>query len=117
MSKRRCPIDNCCNTDCHRSQKEIIECKRVHEKILPVEELQKDIEELRNLKCNDDFIISTQLFNYMFGQCISAELLEKHNKILQRALELACDDLGLYEDVTSTQLKMRCYIDQAKKEN
>lgn len=28
MSKRKCPIENCCNADCHQSQKEIIECLR-----------------------------------------------------------------------------------------
>ena len=35
----------------------------------------------------------------------------------QKACELACDDLGLYEDVTTTQLKMKCYYQQAKKGN
>ena len=34
----------------------------------------------------------------------------------QKACELACDDLGLYEDITITQLKMKCYYQQAKKE-
>lgn len=34
----------------------------------------------------------------------------------KKACELACDDLGLYEDVTTTQLKMKCYYQQAKKE-
>ena len=35
----------------------------------------------------------------------------------KKACELACDDLGLYEDVTTTQLKMKCYYQQAKKGN
>ena len=34
----------------------------------------------------------------------------------KRACELACDDLGLYEDITITQLKMKCYYQQVKKE-
>ena len=47
---------------------------------------------------------------------------EEYDKMKQdrdtwkKACELACDDLGLYEDVTTTQLKMKCYYQQAKKE-
>lgn len=53
MSKRKCPIENCCNADCHQSQKEILECKRRH-KVIGIFDMnwqnQKAIECLKEVK-------------------------------------------------------------------
>ena len=40
--------------------------------------------------------------------------LNEENKILKQALELACEDLSLYEDITTAKYKVKCYIEQAK---
>ena len=52
-----------------------------------------------------------------FAICEEMDDLKKYRDTWKRACELACDDLGLYEDVTTTQLKMKCYYQQAKKGN
>lgn len=40
--------------------------------------------------------------------------LQQENIILKKALELACEDLSLYEDITIADYKSKCYIEQAK---
>ena len=40
--------------------------------------------------------------------------LNEENKILKKALKLACEDLSLYEDITSAEYKAKCYLQQAK---
>lgn len=42
--------------------------------------------------------------------------LENQLTIYKRALELACEDISLYEDITTPEFKAKCYLDQAKKE-
>lgn len=42
--------------------------------------------------------------------------LVKELEVYKRALELACVDLSLYEDITSANIKIKCFIDQARKE-
>lgn len=41
---------------------------------------------------------------------------DKQLAIYKRALELACEDISLYEDITTPELKAKCYLDQVKKE-
>lgn len=40
--------------------------------------------------------------------------LEEENRVLKKALELACEDISLYEDITTPKYKVKCYIQQAK---
>lgn len=47
---------------------------------------------------------------------ISIDDNEEENEVLQKALELACEDLSLYEDITTAKYKAKCYIHQAKEE-
>lgn len=53
------------------------------------------------------------------GQCEyynkMCELLEEV-AIYKRALDLVCEDISLYEDITTPELKAKCYLAQAKKE-
>ena len=39
---------------------------------------------------------------------------QKENTILKKALELACKDISLYEDITTADYKAKCYIEQVK---
>lgn len=42
--------------------------------------------------------------------------LEQQLAIYKRALDLVCEDISLYEDITTPELKAKCYLDQVKKE-
>lgn len=57
-----------------------------------------------------------------WGHCVCVECYttpkakDKQLAIYKRALELVCEDISLYEDITTPEFKAKCYLDQAKKE-
>ena len=72
----------------------------------------KDNEELEELLDDNKYAQ-----NVVVKQLVELQNAKNEENTWKRACELACDDLGLYEDVTTTQLKMKCYYQQAKKGN
>lgn len=65
------------------------------------------------LECADYMEI---LENFAEERVIKISLLQKELEVYKKALELACVDLSLYEDITSANIKIKCFIDQARKE-
>ena len=55
-----------------------------------------------------------QCHAYIEGQQEENIQLKEELKVLKLALELACEDISLYEDITTSKYKTKCYIQKAK---
>lgn len=93
-------------------------------------QLKERIEELESqfdyeCECNKDFVACqnenerlkeqlTEQIDYKDEYYHYWQETKKENTILKKALELACKDLSLYEDITTADYKAKCYIEQAK---
>lgn len=76
-----------------------------------LEKYDLEVEELEKLLDDNKYAQ-----NVVVKQLVELQNAKTDRDAWKRACELACDDLGLYEDITITQLKMKCYYQQAKKE-
>lgn len=77
-----------------------------------LEKYDLEVEELEELLDDNKYAQ-----NVVVKQLVELQNAKNEENTWKKACELACDDLGLYEDVTTTQLKMKCYYQQAKKGN
>ena len=97
MSKRKCPIENCCNADCHQSQKEILECQR-RNKIIGIfdanQQNQKAIECLKEVK--ECFLSGVLMFD------INADLTEREQDTILYHYE---EDKRILADIIDTKIK------------